>query len=108
MLVTPQGAGSKGVRGEGVSGDSDWPLPQAMEDRPRRKELCVHTKTSRANDTKAGYESLIRSGLVNRDSLGRSMEPGEMPASGDMESRVAEGLRARGEVSGEDAAAPTF
>lgn len=35
-------------------------------------------------------------------------ETGEMPASGDMESRVAEELRAREEVSGEDAAAPTF
>lgn len=66
------------------------------------------TQTFRAHDTKAGYESLTRSGLVKGDSLGRSMEPREMPASEDMESRVAEGLRARGEVSGEHAAAPTF
>lgn len=31
------------MRGEGVSEDSYWPLPQAMEDGSRQKELHVHT-----------------------------------------------------------------
>ena len=51
---------------------------------------------------------MIRSELVKGDSLGRSMETRETSISRDTKPRVAKELRARREVSGEDAATPTL